>query len=181
MSLKILEQEAQDKYISIVSSSLALLIQQCKIEWIKYGDDCTRFFFARVKQRNLTTYVDTIQDATGAEVEGFEQVGEVMLSFYKDLLGQTPLRRHPIDPSILSQGSVLSPEQQLDLWKPFNDKDIKDAMFSIPSHKSPGPEGFSNGFFKTTWNIIGPMVCACLLYTSPSPRDGLLSRMPSSA
>ena len=24
-------------------------------------------------------------------------------------------------------------------------------------------------------------VCNCLLYTSPSPRDGLLSRMPSSA
>ena len=23
--------------------------------------------------------------------------------------------------------------------------------------------------------------CCCLLYTSPSPRDGLLSRMPSSA
>ena len=33
---------------------------------------------------------------------------------------------------------------------------------------------------------IGKMVCiglnySCLLYTSPSPRDGLLSRMPSSA
>ena len=27
--------------------------------------------------------------------------------------------------------------------------------------------------------ILG--VCLCLLYTSPSPRDGLLSRMPSSA
>ena len=25
------------------------------------------------------------------------------------------------------------------------------------------------------------MICSCLLYTSPSPRDGLLSRMPSSA
>ena len=25
------------------------------------------------------------------------------------------------------------------------------------------------------------MIRACLLYTSPSPRDGLLSRMPSSA
>ena len=24
-------------------------------------------------------------------------------------------------------------------------------------------------------------MCICLLYTSPSPRDGLLSRMPSSA
>ena len=27
----------------------------------------------------------------------------------------------------------------------------------------------------------GPGASACLLYTSPSPRDGLLSRMPSSA
>ena len=26
-----------------------------------------------------------------------------------------------------------------------------------------------------------PAICDCLLYTSPSPRDGLLSRMPSSA
>ena len=25
------------------------------------------------------------------------------------------------------------------------------------------------------------IICTCLLYTSPSPRDGLLSRMPSSA
>ena len=25
------------------------------------------------------------------------------------------------------------------------------------------------------------MIMCCLLYTSPSPRDGLLSRMPSSA
>ena len=29
-------------------------------------------------------------------------------------------------------------------------------------------------------NLMGESI-ACLLYTSPSPRDGLLSRMPSSA
>ena len=29
--------------------------------------------------------------------------------------------------------------------------------------------------------ILGANICGCLLYTSPSPRDGLLSRMPSSA
>ena len=31
--------------------------------------------------------------------------------------------------------------------------------------------------------LVGPSGCgkSCLLYTSPSPRDGLLSRMPSSA
>ena len=30
-------------------------------------------------------------------------------------------------------------------------------------------------------NIDEEVTIACLLYTSPSPRDGLLSRMPSSA
>ena len=29
--------------------------------------------------------------------------------------------------------------------------------------------------------LMNLMINACLLYTSPSPRDGLLSRMPSSA
>ena len=28
---------------------------------------------------------------------------------------------------------------------------------------------------------VAEQICICLLYTSPSPRDGLLSRMPSSA
>ena len=31
------------------------------------------------------------------------------------------------------------------------------------------------------WDVIGKCLYSCLLYTSPSPRDGLLSRMPSSA
>ena len=30
-------------------------------------------------------------------------------------------------------------------------------------------------------SALGPLLYLCLLYTSPSPRDGLLSRMPSSA
>ena len=30
-------------------------------------------------------------------------------------------------------------------------------------------------------SAAGYLAMACLLYTSPSPRDGLLSRMPSSA
>ena len=30
-------------------------------------------------------------------------------------------------------------------------------------------------------SLKGTLTLTCLLYTSPSPRDGLLSRMPSSA
>ena len=34
---------------------------------------------------------------------------------------------------------------------------------------------------KASGLLNGPRLKDCLLYTSPSPRDGLLSRMPSSA
>ena len=36
----------------------------------------------------------------------------------------------------------------------------------------------NNGDYKTDWDVQS---CDCLLYTSPSPRDAQLSRMPSSA
>ena len=35
--------------------------------------------------------------------------------------------------------------------------------------------------FLEVGNLTGNRLSTCLLYTSPSPRDGLLSRMPSSA
>ena len=40
---------------------------------------------------------------------------------------------------------------------------------------------YENGELKETlsWDTLYDV--SCLLYTSPSPRDGLLSRMPSSA
>jgi len=31
-------------------------------------------------------------------------------------------------------------------------------MFSIPNTKAPGPDGFSSGFFKATWQMTGEMV-----------------------
>ena len=37
------------------------------------------------------------------------------------------------------------------------------------------------GSFKSYFTEVQRDITDCLLYTSPSPRDGLLSRMPSSA
>ena len=49
-------------------------------------------------------------------------------------------------------------EQQLSLCAPSTEKEIKVVVFSILSTKSPGPDGFSSGFFKATWLITGRLV-----------------------
>ena len=92
-------------------------------------------------------------------MEGFDNVGHTMFKFYKDLLGAQPATRTPLDMEVISHGSVLISEQQIYLCKPFTNKDIKEAIWSIPNPMSPGPDGLSSGFYKSTWEQNGHLVC----------------------
>ena len=47
--------------------------------------------------------------------------------------------------------------------------------------KAPVPLKSKNTFTLLISVLLSAQCTDCLLYTSPSPRDGLLSRMPSSA
>ncbi|KAJ8425092.1 hypothetical protein Cgig2_008803 [Carnegiea gigantea] len=130
------------------------------MEWISYGDDNTMTFFARAKQRKLASYIYQIKDTKGNLVEGFDRVGQTMMTFYKALLGEKNTIRQIITQEVVNQGPTLSKEQQVHMGNEFTDLEIKEAIFSIPNTKSPGPDGFSRGFFKTTWQKIGPLICS---------------------
>lgn len=42
---------------------------------------------------------------------------------------------------------------------PVTNDEIKKAIWSIADKKAPEPDGFSAGFYKTTWPIIGETIC----------------------
>ncbi|KAJ8427052.1 hypothetical protein Cgig2_020910 [Carnegiea gigantea] len=151
------DQEAKCRahYIGILTSMMSLTKQQCKLDWISNGDDCTKFFFAKAKQRKLATYIYSIQDAGGNQVKGFDQVGKVILPFYKQLLGKQTTTRSCIDRIVINAGSILSFEQQVAMCTEFSDKEIKETMFSIPNIESPGPNGYNSGFYKSTMAHFG--------------------------
>ncbi|XP_074306123.1 uncharacterized protein LOC141641355 [Silene latifolia] len=48
------------------------------------------------------------------------------------------------------------------LCRPVDEMEIKKALFSIDSNKSPGQDGFSSQFFKTSWHIIKRDFCAAV-------------------
>ena len=81
------EKEARNKYIYILSLSMALMKQQWKMEWISYDDDDTRTFFARAKQSKLASDIYQIKDDKGDLVMGFDNVGATMMSYYNTQLG----------------------------------------------------------------------------------------------
>ena len=75
-------------------------------------------------------------------------------------------------PIPIHEGIVVIPGRLLNFRLVLNDG----AVFGIGSQK----RVFFIIFTVIALGIAG-WIFACLLYTSPSPRDGLLSRMPSSA
>lgn len=41
------------------------------------------------------------------------------------------------------------------LVKEVTAEEIRNVLFSMPSNKSPGPDGYTCEFFKDTWEIVG--------------------------
>ena len=73
---------------------------------------------------------------------------------------------------LLSKNHVYSPEMEHDACG-------VGLIASTEGKKSRSVVEYGIEALKAVWHRGA--VDACLLYTSPSPRDGLLSRMPSSA
>jgi hypothetical protein len=48
----------------------------------------------------------------------------------------------------------------------FDEKEIKDVVFSLPSVKAPGPDCFIGAFFKSCWEIIKEDMVAAISHMS---------------
>ncbi|KAJ8422037.1 hypothetical protein Cgig2_027268 [Carnegiea gigantea] len=149
-------------YIKITKSAMSLIKQQSKAEWIGYGDECSRYFMAKIKQRKAMTCIYQLKDKHSQWVQGFNAVADIITEYYTDLLGRKGTQRHQVQPQAVQYGHTLTLEQQINLCKPFTDQEIKQALFSIPDYKSPGPDGFNSGFFKASWKHTNSMVCQAI-------------------
>ena len=59
-------------------------------------------------------------------------------------------------------------------------KELEEVVVRFSGDSGDGMQ-LAGNIFSNVSATVGNDICTCLLYTSPSPRDGLLSRMPSSA
>ncbi|XP_062112816.1 uncharacterized protein LOC133823971 [Humulus lupulus] len=131
----------------------SFLYQKSKIDWIRFGDENSAMFYASMKKRKANNRI----------VSFIAENGRVEADYPKSFLGCSSTAFGHIDSSVVNLGPLLSLDDQIDLIKPFSSQDVKTAMFSIKAIKSPGPDGFGVGFFKTLWSVIGKEVATAVL------------------
>ncbi|KAL2235283.1 UNVERIFIED_CONTAM: hypothetical protein Sindi_1260500 [Sesamum indicum] len=141
-----------------------MLQQRAKMQWMKEGDQCSRVFFRKIAQRRSVRRILQINDDHGTTHTDLGAINNEFVDYYHNLLGGG-MRHEVINLSFLRPWARyrLSDEEENLLLAPFTPADTKQALFDIAEDKTPGPDGYSSGFFKAAWPIVGQEVSFVVL------------------
>ncbi|XP_074297021.1 uncharacterized protein LOC141627693 [Silene latifolia] len=131
------------------------------VEHISYEDENTGFFHRQIKARHIQNKVLSIKDIHGTLHKDPVHIESAFLEFYNDLLGTSHHTSQVHIPTVRT-GKVITAHHSSLLLRPVTPDEIKQCIFSIPSSKAPGPDGYSSQFFKDSWAIIGNDICAAI-------------------
>ncbi|KAL0416338.1 UNVERIFIED_CONTAM: hypothetical protein Slati_3465700 [Sesamum latifolium] len=141
-----------------------MLHQRAKIAWMKGGDQCSPIFFRKVAKRRSSKRVFQITDYGGQVITDQQGVTNEFIAYYQTLLAGE--RRHRvIDLCYLRPWArhILSEAEALTLVQPVTPSEIKHAVFDIDEVKALGPDGYSLGFFKAAWPVVGEEVTRAIM------------------
>ncbi|KAK4381010.1 Retrovirus-related Pol polyprotein from type-2 retrotransposable element R2DM [Sesamum angolense] len=59
--------------------------------------------------------------------------------------------------------NIITDEEASLLIRPITKDDVKIAVFDIEEDRAPGPDGYSSGFFKAAWSVVGEEITAAVM------------------
>ncbi|KAL9233090.1 hypothetical protein vseg_008128 [Gypsophila vaccaria] len=151
------ESQARKEYIPIKQAKMSYLAQQAKQAWIKGGDVNSAYFHGVIRGRRTKNKVLMIEDEQGNIGDTPSAIQQTFLNYYVKLLGRNQ-KTTQVYQTIINCGKQCTPDMTNLLLEPITGQEVKDALFSIPDMKTPGPDGFTSKFFKDAWAVVGPEV-----------------------
>jgi hypothetical protein len=126
------------------------IAQKIKNTWIGHGEVNASFFATlQTRKRNI---INSMNLPDGRMLSTPEEIHNEAVVHFADFLG----RRASV--SVLSLSDIIQEEvreaENLNLCRSPTKQEIKDALFDIPINSSPGPDGFTSGFFQHCWDFI---------------------------
>ncbi|XP_074315283.1 uncharacterized protein LOC141651469 [Silene latifolia] len=133
-------------------------IRRAKLKNIQLSDSGSKYFFDKISERQHHQVLGAICDHTGVMQQGLDNVGVAFQGYYQSLLGEAKYVAG-LDTVLIPSGPKISEEDTVGLIQAVSIEEIRDAVFSMDSNSSHGVDGFSAGFFKSAWSIVGGDLC----------------------
>ncbi|GJY32697.1 RNA-directed DNA polymerase, eukaryota [Tanacetum coccineum] len=159
--------EVVSKRTEIINSMLRLnkikaseAAQKAKIKWSVEGDENSSFFHGMLNKNRSQLSIRGVM-ADGVWIENPDLVKDEFVQHFSSRFGKPTDIRASIDmnfPKVLS--SVQKEELECDVSK----EELKRAVWDCGMDKSPGPDGFTFGFFRKFWSTIENDVYEAVTY-----------------
>ncbi|CAN1177339.1 Transposon TX1 uncharacterized 149 kDa protein [Linum perenne] len=144
-----------------------ILWQKARETWISYGDQNTSYFFRSIKTRQARNFISCLRRDDGTHCTSSDSIAKEAVRFYTNMLVLREADAHVVSNSHAYFDDLIS-KKLLDrnarmMVHSVTPGEVRDAMFSLNSEKSPGPDGFSAQFYKHSWEVAGKDVTAAIL------------------
>jgi hypothetical protein len=85
-----------------------------------------------------------------------KELEAVVKCFYPELFTRQEIL--DVEPILDSVPVKITDHMNDELTKPFRAEEVEKALFMMGANKAPGPNGFTAGFYKHHWKLLGPSV-----------------------
>jgi hypothetical protein len=128
-----------------------------RISWIKEGDANSKLFHMHARHRQRKNFVAKIVSGVDTFTDHDEKARAVN-EFYFKLLGCKANRSLTVDLEYLG----LPSHDLSDLDAQIDENEVLESIMQLPSDKAPGPDGYTDRFYKVCWPIIKRDVMAVI-------------------
>ncbi|WZY98891.1 hypothetical protein YC2023_071220 [Brassica napus] len=159
-----LEQEAAARWQRVPHIKEKVLKQRSKLHWLQVGDTNNKAFHNAAKVREIRNAIREIKCPVGSIVTTQADIKKEAERFFNEFLTFEPMDMEATTVEELQDilSFRCSDGERVRLIRTVTEEEIKEVVFIIPSNKSPGPDGYTTEFFKSSWNIIGKYFTAAV-------------------
>ena len=151
------ERDLLKRISELLAREEALKKQRSRVLWLQEGDRNTEFFHAKMKERSRTNKIKSLRKPDGTVATEQHELEAIAMNFYIDLF-TAQQETHPELATELVQCKV-SQEMNEKLCSVIINEEIERALFMMHPNKSPGPDGFTAGFYIHHWHLLKDVVC----------------------
>jgi hypothetical protein len=151
----------QKKLYALLNKEERMWRQRSRANWLKAGDQNTRYFHYRATQRRRRNYINWIRDSNGSWTTCPSQVPSHFVNSYSKLF--TTSLPNQIEQVVDGIPQVVTPEMNKLLTRDFGAIEVSEAINQMSPIKAPGPDGLPPVFYQKYWHLVGENVTKAVL------------------